>query len=243
MTIRNTDFSKMAIKRLLIILFVLINYIGFSQAKLNDIDFNLIPQRKIKEFIKMQINRNQIYFDDIKASCNNKKDIQGFYYQEKQFIINDNISKVWHGYLYANPSYSWQGDILSFGMLLSKKSNTITYKNQNYRGIELGQVFYVNLRLWHGIYNLAAVFELTDIDSEKHKIEFSYINGNITQGKQIIEFKAIDKHKTLITHYSFFKSQSAFRDKFLYPFFHSRVVNEFHKNMNQLIKNDLKIKE
>jgi hypothetical protein len=36
---------------------------------------------------------------------------------------------------------------------------------------------------------------------------------------------------TRIVHRSYFRSNSRLRDAILYPFFHKRIVNRFHRNM------------
>jgi len=67
-------------------------------------------------------------------------------------------------------------------------------------------------------------------------VEFSYIDDNKAKGKQVIEFFDNGSGSTRIVHRSYFKSESSFRDRILYPPFHKKFIREFHRNMGQIIK-------
>jgi hypothetical protein len=86
-----------------------------------------------------------------------------------------------------------------------------------------------------GLFNLPMAFEIINIDPVERLIEFSYIDGNKARGKQTIQFTDNDDGRIRITHKSFFKSNSPFRDNLLYPYFHRKFIREFHRNMKQLI--------
>jgi hypothetical protein len=38
-----------------------------------------------------------------------------------------------------------------------------------------------------------------------------------------------------IIHVSYYKSDSHFRDKWIYPFFHRIIIKDFHRNMRRLL--------
>ena len=73
-------------------------------------------------------------------------------------------------------------------------------------------------------------FEITQLSKEHKIIEFTYGANNKSKGRQTLNFIEMDNY-TLIVHQSYFKSDSKFRDKRLYPKFHERCLNEFHKNI------------
>ena len=86
-----------------------------------------------------------------------------------------------------------------------------------------------------GIYNVPVAFEFITVDSVQKVIEFSYIEGNKSSGVQQIKFLDMGGNRTKILHISYFKSNSPFRDRWLYPFFHIKIVNNFHRNMKRLL--------
>jgi hypothetical protein len=82
-----------------------------------------------------------------------------------------------------------------------------------------------------GLYNLAVGFEITHIDYEHKQIEFSYIEGGKAKGVQTLRFSETKAGTTKLVHQTYFKSHSNFRDRFFYPRYHKKVINEFHKNV------------
>jgi hypothetical protein len=200
----------------------------------SDINLNRVPQKKVREFLIEQQNSNIQTLINIKPSINSNSKIKGFSNHVKEYFLKDSLTKVWQHYIVTNPGDSWNGKKVSFGMLFSKKDKKIVYCDESVSHIDTGQIVYLNLRILNGIANLPAVFEFITIDEERRIIEFSYIDRNITKGKQRLQFIETNKGYTRILHTSFYKSSSSFRDRFLYPFFHDKLSNEFHRNMKKL---------
>jgi hypothetical protein len=215
----------------------LVSIIGYSQNELSDIDLNRVPQKKIRNFIDTQIKNHVDHFSDVKASWKEGQDIKQYWQLESTYIIKDSPEKVWRLYKTVSPAVSWNGRIISFGLLLSTRSNYVMYNtDNNFSEIDTGQVFYVNLKILLGIYNLAVGLEIVSIDDVNKSIVFSYIKGGKSQGEQTVHFVGTEEGYTRIIHSTAFKSDSKFRDKFLYPYFHKKSINEFHRNiMNSLL--------
>lgn len=205
-----------------------------SQFSINKINFNKIPQKKVREYLLRQQNNNILSLTDIKPSMKTNSKIEGYKVHTKKYFLRDSPIKVWLYYLDSNPGDSWNGKKVSFGMLFSKKDKRVVYSDESISQIDTGQVVYLNVKLLKGIANLATAFEVITIDKKKRMLEFSYIEGNITIGKQCLQFTKTHKGYTRIIHTSFYKSSSAFRDRFLYPFFHNKISNDFHRNMKKL---------
>ena len=66
----------------------------------------------------------------------------------------------------------------------------------------------------------------------------TYGMNNTSHGKQTIQFIA-DGDKTIIKHTAYFKSKSTFRDKYLYPKFHVKFIDEFHANIQKKLINSI----
>ena len=212
-----------------------------SQMTFSEINLKKVPQKKVQEFLLEQQNNHIHSLKEIQPSIKPNSELKGYRNHVKEYFLKDSLIKVWHHYIVTNPGDSWNGKKVSFGMLFSRKDERIVYRNEYISCIDTGQVIFLNLKLLKGITNLAAVFEFITIDKEERVIEFSYINGNITEGKQRLQFIETPKGYTRILHSSFYKSSSSFRDRFLYPFFHDKISNEFHRNMKKLYyKNKVK---
>jgi hypothetical protein len=222
-------------KLLLILLLFGFSVAGYSQSSLTEIDYSRIPQRKIRHFIDSQIDDHKVNFSDIEPSydLNNEESDEDYNLVEDIFIFKERLEKVWNSYCSTEMAESWNGKKISFGLLLSKWNEFIMYcsDHNNTAALDTGQVFFVNLKLLHGIYNLAVGFEVVNIDTKDKTIQFSYIKGGKSEGVQTIHFTETEDGNTKIVHTSEFRSSSNFRDKRLYPRFHKKFIYEFHENM------------
>jgi hypothetical protein len=222
---------------------VLIIVSGFSiQACLSQVNTRIhldeIPQRRIRNYI---ISRNIDKMDNfsmIHPSWKKEIDESDFKVIEKTFFLKYRLSSVWQFYQHANTFKMWNSKSIRFGLLITKCSNSVVYsKNPFYPEVDTGQVYFLNIKLMKGLFNIPVAFEIITIDQNQRIVEFSYIDNNKSRGKQSMQFFDDGEGRTKIVHRSFFKSESAFRDDFLYPYFHKKFIREFHKNMKQLIKN------
>ena len=209
---------------------------AFSQTSVNEIDFDLIQYRQIKKYINQQKEDRVKSIQDFVPSCSSKSDLSTYEHQEKEYVIKESLPVVWMNYTNANPARSWDGNLFSFGLLISKKTNTIYYPGDEIQGIDTGQIIFLDLELLGGFYHLAMAFEIIKEDPENGIIEFSYLEGNKTLGIQRLKFNPTEEGYTKIIHSSYFKSPSKLRDKILYPFFHKRLINEFHRNFRRRLK-------
>lgn len=205
-----------------------------SQVAISDTDFDKIEQKKIREFLIKEETNNIKYYSDIKPTMRSNSETEGYKIHTKEYFLNDSLNRIWQLYVNTNPSDSWDGKKVSFGLMYSNKDDKLLYRDEHISHLDTGLVIFLNLKLMKGIYNLPAVFEFITINKAKRIIEFSYVNGNTTSGKQRLQFMETSKGYTRILHTSFYKSGSSIRDRILYPFFHDKVSNEFHRNMRRL---------
>jgi hypothetical protein len=226
---------RIAFKYFVIITLTSLQLQSLAQNLLEDIKLNEINQRKIRRYIECQIEGNIHQFGEIHPSWNRGKDLSSFSKNEMTFFLSGNLQEVWQGYMSASPSRSWSGRMVSFGVLLQKFPGSVFYKHDEINGIDTGQVCFLNLKLLLGIYRVPVAFEIITIDTAEKVIEFSYIEGNKSSGVQQVKFIDIGRNCTEIIHTSYFKSDSPIRDRWIYPFFHEKIVNDFHRNMRKLL--------
>ncbi|HNW88592.1 MAG TPA: hypothetical protein PKN48_02960 [Bacteroidales bacterium] len=208
---------------------------SFGQLMLDDIKPGQIQQRKIRKYIKCLIEEDKHQFGEIHPSWNRGKDLSSYSEIENTYILEGNSNDIWHGYISENPSKSWNGRKVSFGVLVQKFPGAIYYDHDQINGVDTGQVYFLNLKLLLGICNIPVAFEMITVDTAEKVIEFSYIEENKSTGVQQIKFMDMDDGHTKILHTSHYRSDSRFRDKWIYPFFHKKIVNDFHRNMRKLL--------
>ncbi|MCK5731257.1 MAG: hypothetical protein KAH68_09300, partial [Draconibacterium sp.] len=216
-------------KYIIIILFIINAFYCNSQVAIKETDFNKIPQKKVREFLINEQNNDINLYADIRPTLQSNSNTEGFKTHTKEYFLKDSLIKIWEHYLGTNPGDSWDGKKVSFGLLFSKKHNKIVYNDDYVSRLDTGQIIFLNLKLMMGVANLAAVFQFITIDQINSIIEFSYVDDNITKGKQRLKFIQTNKGYTKILHTSFYKSNSSIRDRILYPFFHEKISNEFHR--------------
>lgn len=215
----------------------------YAQSSISSVDLSQIKQNKVRKFIEEQQNQQIEYFSDLEVSVHQDDDLSNFMNFEKIFTVKAQSDIVWDAYKYSCQTDVWDINRVSVGMLFSKKSQAVFYADQDFYGLEKGQIYYLNLKILNGFYNLPVVFEIINIDYENKLFEFSYLKGGKAQGKQTIRFIDSGDGNTRIIHSSFVKSRSKIRDKYLYPFFHNKIINEFHSNMRKLIAQNSKNKK
>jgi hypothetical protein len=230
---------RSGIFQLPVVIFFIINGLSewscFSQIP-QTINMEKVPQRKVRKYIEARNINIMQDFSLIQASWKKGSDESSFRFNEKTFFLKDKLSHVWDCYRNADPNKSWNGHFVRFGLLISKKTNSVIYSNNlTFPEIDTGQVFFLDLRLMRGLFNLPMAFEITGIDPIQRIIEFSYIDGNKARGKQTIEFTDDYDGRIRITHKSYFKSDSPLRDNLLYPYFHRKFIRDFHKNMKHMV--------
>ncbi len=161
-------------------------------------------------------------------------DLTSFSYHQKSYVVESDIETVWNTYINVRPNEAWKGPLNTFKQSYSKTNNLLfDSKSTELPPIELGMVYELDLRIAN-LLDVGVAFQITEINEAEKIIEFTYGKDNKSHGRQRIIFKKEGK-KTFIIHYSNFKSESKFRDKYLYPKFHEKCMDEFHANLHELI--------
>jgi len=217
---------------IILFIFLLSIVYGFAGTPVDSIDMNRIPQRKIRNFIKHEHENQVCFLNDFKPSCQDEEESAGFSVMENTYLIKEKLENVWNIYRTTSLAQAWENKMTSFGLLFSKWSDNIEYYNDaDGSGIDTGLVFFIDLRLLLGVYNIPVGLQVLKIDSIFRTITFSYLEGGRAKGIQTIHMSEDENGFTRIIHTSAFKSNSRLRDRHLYPFYHTRILNEFHWKM------------
>jgi hypothetical protein len=223
--------ARQHVQLFLLLIFLLSCYSGFSAGiepmSIDSVDFNRIQHKKVRKLIAHQKHFGVRTFDDIHPVCYSSLDSGTFKTFKKSTLIRQHVDVVWNNLIHQSPSDEFDGRIVTFGLLYSKRMNDFLYKNESYDGIEEGQILFFNLRVLSGIKNLAVAMEVTRLDNDQKEIEYCYIDHGSTRGTQKFTLKPTPEGFTEITQITRYKCKSQLRNKKLYSFFHERIVNEF----------------
>ena len=204
----------------------------FSQSNIDSVDLDKVLQKRKKKFINNNYLKGILSFTDLFPKCYEEKDSSKYTVQNDIYFIEEDINTVWCQYKNISLEQSYGGQLVKFGFLYSKPKNKLVYlKDEEYSGLQEGQILFIRLDLLKGFKKLVVAYEVTKVDDENKIIQFCYMNKGISEGSQQIMLSETDTGNTKITHRTFFKSKSKFRDRRIYPGFHKRVVSELHQNL------------
>ncbi len=199
------------------------------------IDFSRIKQQKVRDLLTSHDLEELKDFDRLKSCCYRETDTS-YHSHTKSFIIKADIDKVWEAYSTIHPSVAWDGKMISFGMLYCKENNELVYHDDHYKRAEVGQIFFVGLRILSGILKLGVAHVITKIDEVNKILNICYLEKGKSEGSQLISMHTTPDGFTKVVHDTKYKSDSAFRDKILYPALHSIAVGEYHRNVKRKIE-------
>jgi len=236
----NTFLKRCGSKRLFLS-FLLVFYIvqcnlSFAQVPISQVNLDRIQQKKVKELVQQQSLNGIEYFDDLMPSCYSEQDSLKYSFQRSTNVIREVIQKVWSKLKGLRPKDEYSGKMVSFGFLYSKRLNQIFYADDDYKNIEEGEIYFLNLKLLGGIKNIGVALEVTKVDDENKTIELCYLNNGVTEGTQVVKLAETNEGNTKIIQETRYRNKSKFREKKLYPFFHQKAVNELHNNIRRLIE-------
>jgi len=199
------------------------------------IDLKRIPQKSVVAFIQEQMDNSVLSFSEVKSTYTKGEDLSQYLIHEEIYKIPHAPEKVWDHYMTANPGKVWKGKMLSFALMISKEDEKIMYSGEEYTEAKVGQIFYIELNIF-GLKKVAVSHEIISIEAEKMYFEMSYVEGGKAVGKQRLTFFRTGEGETRIVHTTYYKSDSVFRDRYIYPYFHTKAINEYHTNMMNSIE-------
>lgn len=176
-------------------------------------------------------------FDFTKLSSICYQELDNTYHEHLEtYNYDDTFDTIWNAYVNISPEKAWGGKMIHFHRLYSRKTQVEVFPGQVYLGgMVEGQVLILNLHVLNGAIKLQVGHEVMEINKDKRLIKICYLENSKSEGSQFILFKTLPNGSTEVEHKTFYKSGSLFRDKFIYPYFHTKAINEFHGNVRNMI--------
>lgn len=221
---------------MLLVFWVWLSGFSFAQLPLTKVNLERVHQKKVRELVEQQNQSGIMYFSDLKPSCYIEQDSLKYSFQRSSNVIREVIQKVWNKLKALKPRDEYSGRMVSFGFLYSKRLNQLFYPDDDFKEIEEGEIYFLNLKLLGGIKNIGVALEVTKVDEVNKTIQFCYLNDGMTEGTQEVKLVGTSDGNTMITQETRYRNKSKFREKKLYPFFHQKAVSELHGNIRRLIE-------
>ncbi len=213
--------------------FMHIPYLNAQQPA--DIEYSRIGQKKIRHLLVRNRLHTSDDFQHMEALCSPSAEEAGYSRHVKTFIVKHPLEKVWNGYCTVSPGQSWCGRRVSFGMLFNPAKAPLVYAGDPYQGLKAGQILFIQLKLFKGLFKLAVAHKVSEVDAEHKRIKICYMKNGASEGSQFIRFESTPEGHTRVIHETAYRSTSRFRDQRIYPGIHARVISEFHENVAQSI--------
>lgn len=222
-------------QRSILIIFSLVTSVGYAQTPLSNTDNSRIKQKSIRIFLKSQIEKGIVNFEDFRPSIDAQTDTNKFDSNIYRFQLQQTPAAAWKVYIKAHPAKIWQGRIVSCGFIYSPVNKRIIFADDKYPGLENGQIFFIEMRVLCGLVKFPVCFMVTKIDESQHSITFSYVSSGSSKGAQTIRLTDSGKGETEILHSSIHQTENVLRDQTLYPIYHRKAIKEVHQNISKIL--------
>lgn len=197
------------------------------------IDFLRIKQKSVHKLFRKNKLNTLADLSDLQSFCYDPNNGKQYRKHLKSFVIHASLDNVWRTYKTISPQETWNGAMVSFGMMYSRKQKGITFPEDTYHGIEPGQLIFLNLNLFANLAHLAVGHEVVDVYDDLRHIKICYVQNGASIGTQLIQLEKVSETETRVLHETWYTSGSWLRDKLLYPIFHTRAITEFHNNVKR----------
>lgn len=207
---------------------------SFSHAA---IDLAKVRQKQVRKFLNNFGLHSTSGFTRMQAAGYCPLDGTTYHKHHKKFIVRQRPDLVWDAYMKIHPRDAWTGNMVSFGLQYCTKLNRVMYLHDECAGIQEGQIIILNLRLLWGALNIAVAHQIAEVNHRDMMFKLCYMVGGASAGSQWISLRPTVDGNTEVSHDTFYKSNSNFRDTKLYPALHTKAITEFHESVRRKAEN------
>ncbi|MFT5885456.1 MAG: hypothetical protein ACI9IP_001916 [Arcticibacterium sp.] len=158
-----------------------------------------------------------------------------FHLHQKAYEFNYSLKDTWEAYKNIPPKTAWSGSNLMFSFTYDSQPGKISYSEDHYEGMKENQLVFIVIKLLFGFFKLAVTHFVHTISEDEKKVKLCYVEGGKSSGSQYLYFEKLAADKTKVIHHTYYKSESNFRDKWLYPPLHGMIISQFHNNVKKYL--------
>jgi hypothetical protein len=182
-----------------------------------------ITMPKVADTVQGFLDTHGHDMNELVPSCPNFEACDGMSYHIKSYTFKGNAEEAFNLLLSLSPHEIWEGTS-RFEMVYDPATKMFLGKDQELPAVALGQVYFLELDIIKKM-QIPVAFKVVELNKTKKTLSFSYLKQNKSQGIQRITFEQ-DGTNFKIHHETHYKSDSKFRDKHLYGFFHTRLLDD-----------------
>lgn len=169
---------------------------------------------------------------ELQPSCDSFSACDSMFYMVRTYTFPGDAEAGFEKLISLRPTDLWNGSA-GFEMEYDPEAKSFLGKDDRLPSIHFGQVYFLEIQILKRM-RIPVAFQVVDLNRETRSISFSYLKQNKSKGIQRITFEP-DANGFKVIHETRFQSESKFRDKRLYRFFHKRLMNDFWKNFESLL--------
>ncbi|MBA2404756.1 MAG: hypothetical protein H0V66_08295 [Bdellovibrionales bacterium] len=182
-----------------------------------------VAMPQVAETVQEFITLNGHDMTKLQPSCPNFEACGHMSYHVKTYTFKGNAQKAFDLLISLKPYEIWDSSS-RFEMEYDPASKSFLGKEHDLPPVSIGQVFFLELDITKGM-QIPVAFQVVELDSVQKTLSFSYLKQNKSNGIQRITFEQ-DGENFKVIHETHYKSESKFRDKHLYGFFHTRLLDD-----------------
>ncbi len=195
-----------------------LSFIFFSSAYAQQ---SAIPDvaPSVDEFIKSSGDQ----LEKMEPSCENFEACSYMNYHTVSYRFKGDAQEAFEKLVSMKPTEIWN-KTSRFEMEYDPEQLKFVGKYERLPAINIGQTFFLELDITRKM-KIPVAFQVVELNHAGKTLTFSYLKQNKSNGAQRITFRQ-EGSDIVIEHETHFKSESKFRDKYLYEFFHTRLLND-----------------
>lgn len=197
----------------------------------SEIDFSRVPHKTIRTFLESE---GIAKIEELAAACYLESE-EPYSKHSKSYLMSADIDTVWDAYINLHPTECWDSAMVSFGMMYSRPDDAVSYRDSTFSSLAEGQLFFINLKILGRLFQISVTHEVNYVDEVEKVIQSCYLAKGKSIGSQWIRLFKVDEQTTRVVHETRYKCDSRLREKYLYPIFHTKAINQFHGNVKRIV--------
>lgn len=178
--------------------------------------------------------RDEFPAERITAPVSRVEELPRQYGHHRRYYVSASPQELWNLYRSIDQRTLWSGPVAFFrGMADSVRDDFFTAADPVVPPVEECQSYLVHLRFLR-VVRMNAAFRITSVSDAYRTLEFTYLEDNTSWGRQRIVITPTPPGEgyeggSTVDHHTQYASGRVIRDRLLYPPFHSRAIDEFHR--------------
>lgn len=163
---------------------------------------------------------------------------------DMRFCVRARVAAVWDGYRTVNPLAVWSSARSWLVAVYAPRWKRTLYREdlaRRWPGFERGMKVFLDMAslpvaITHRPAMMVAL-EITRLDARRRVIEYRYLEGSPSYGRQVLTFRKASNapHLTEIVHETWYRSYGSLVEA-VYPLYHRQMLDAMHGRFREAIE-------